>query len=75
MSTTFSEFRDYTNGVPDRSFTIQMPSETFREVKCLPMKYYFVVEGTKRVQDIAYMNKRITDLFYCTKERNPARIS
>ena len=45
-----------------------MPSETFREVKCLPMKYYFVVEGNKRVQDIAYKNKRITELFYCTKE-------
>src|SRR5215218_7995490 len=59
---TFSEFRDYINGIPDKSITIQEALDTFREVKCLPKKY-LVVEGNKTIQDIAYKNKQISELF------------
>ena len=59
----FSEFRDYINGITDKSITIQEALDTFREVKCLPNKY-LVSEGTKKtVQDIAYKNNRIAELF------------
>jgi hypothetical protein len=63
---TFSEFRDYINGITDESITIQEALDTIREVKCLPKKYYIVVdEGNKTttVQDIAYNNKQIAELF------------
>ena len=61
---TFSEFRDYINGITDKSITIQKALDTIREVKCLPKKYYIVDEGNKTiVQDIAYNNNQITDLF------------
>ena len=59
---TFSEFRDYINGITDKSITIQEALDTIREVKCLPKKY-LVVEGNKIVQDIAYKNKQVTELF------------
>ena len=59
---TFSEFRDYINGIPDKSITIQEALDTFREMKCLPKKY-LVVEGNKTIQDIAYKNKQISELF------------
>ncbi len=45
-----------------------MPLGTFREVKCLPMRYYFAVEENVTSQDITYKNKQITELFYCAKE-------
>ena len=63
---TFSEFRDYINGITDKSITIQDALDTIREVKCLPKKY-LVSEGnnnkTITVQDIAYNNKQIAELF------------
>jgi hypothetical protein len=59
---TFSEFRDYINGITDKSITIQEALDIIREVKCLPKKY-LVGEGNKTVQDIAYKNKQITELF------------
>ena len=59
---TFSEFRDYINGITDKSITIQEALGTIREVKCLPKKY-LVIEGNKTVQDIAYRNKQVTELF------------
>ena len=59
---TFSEFRDYINGITDKSITVQEALDTIREVKCLPKKY-LVVEGNKTVQDIAYKNKQVTELF------------
>jgi hypothetical protein len=73
---TFSEFRKYTNGIRDKPTIIQIPLGTFREVKCLSMKYYFVVvvvdvvvvdEGNVIFQEIIYKNRRITELFYCAK--------
>ena len=61
---TFSEFRDYINGITDKSITIQKALDTIREVKCLPKKYYIVDEGNKTiVQDIAYNNTQIAELF------------
>jgi hypothetical protein len=62
---TFSEFRDYINGIPDKSISIQTALDTMREVKCLQKKYYFDYEGNKSttVQDIAYNNKQIAELF------------
>jgi hypothetical protein len=41
---TFSEFRDYINGITDKSITIQEALDTIREAKCLPKKYYIVVD-------------------------------
>ena len=75
---TFSEFRKYTNGIRDKPTIIQIPLGTFREVKCLSMKYYFVVvvdidvvvdddEGNVIFQEIVYKNRRIIELFYCAK--------
>jgi hypothetical protein len=67
---TFSEFRDYINGITDKSMTIQEALNTYREVKCLPRKYsvgaipFADKEGnTTTVHDIAYHNKQIEDLF------------
>ena len=62
---TFSEFRDYINGITDKSITIQDALDTIREVKCLPKKY-LISEGNNKtitVQDIAYNNKQIAELF------------
>jgi hypothetical protein len=62
---TFSKFRDYINGVTDKSITIQQALDTFREARCLPKKY-LISEGTNKtitVQDIAYKNKQIAELF------------
>jgi hypothetical protein len=60
---TFSEFRDYINGITDKSITIQDALDTIREVKCLPKKYYLNSEGnnnkTITVQEIAHNNKQI----------------
>jgi hypothetical protein len=39
---TFSEFRDYINGITDKSITVQEALDTIREVKCLPKKYLVV---------------------------------
>src|ERR671939_1568373 len=62
----FSEFRDYINGITDKSITIQEALDTIREVTCLPKKY-LISEGnnnkTITVQDIAYNNKQIAELF------------
>ena len=62
---TFSEFRDYINGIIDKSITIQDALDTIREVKCLPKKYLIseVNNKTITVQDIAYNNKQIAELF------------
>jgi hypothetical protein len=62
---TFSEFRDYINGITDKSITIQEALDTIREVSCLPKKYLISEENKKTitVQDIAYNNKRIEELF------------
>ncbi len=64
---TFSEFRDYINGITDKSITIQDALDTIREVKCLPKKYYLNSEGnnnkTITVQEIAHNNKQIAELF------------
>jgi archaellum biogenesis ATPase FlaH len=61
---TFSEFRDYINGITNKSITIQEALGTIREVKCLPKKYYLINEGnnnkTITVQDISN-NKQIAD--------------
>src|ERR671932_897605 len=63
---TFSEFRDYINGITDKSITIQDALDTIREARCLPKKY-LVSEGnnnkTITVQDIALDNKQIAELF------------
>ena len=63
---TFSEFRDYINGITDKSITIQEALDTIREVKCLP-KRYLITEGSNNktitVQEIAYNNKKIEELF------------
>jgi hypothetical protein len=62
---TISEFRDYINGITDKSITIQDALDTIREVKCLPKKY-LISEGNNKtitVQDIAYNNKQIAELF------------
>jgi hypothetical protein len=63
---TFSEFRDYINGITNKSITIQEALGTIREVKCLPKKYYLINEGnnnkTITVQDISN-NKQIAELF------------
>ena len=63
---TFSEFRDYINGITDKSITIQEALDTIREVKCLP-KRYLITEGSNNktitVEDIAYDNKKIEELF------------
>ena len=59
----FSEFRDYINGITYKSITLQEALDTFREVNCLPNKY-LVSEGNKTtVQDIAYKNNQIAELF------------
>ena len=61
---TFSEFRDYINGITDKSITIQEALATVREVTCLPKKYYLISEGNKiTIQDIAYNNTQIAELF------------
>jgi hypothetical protein len=64
---TFSEFRDYINGITEKSITIQDALDTIREAICLPKKYYLISEGnnnkTITVQDIAYNNKQIAELF------------
>ena len=61
---TFSEFRDYINGITDKSITIQEALATVREVTCLPKKYLTTEENkTKTVRDIAYNNKQIAELF------------
>ena len=69
---TFSEFRDYINGITDKSITIQDALDTIREVKCLPNKY-LISEGnnneTITVQDIAYKNKLIAELFTALRKR------
>src|SRR5919202_4498601 len=63
---TFSEFRDYINSITDISTTIQDALDTIREARCLP-KRYIISEGnnnkTLTVQDIAYNNKEIAELF------------
>jgi hypothetical protein len=63
---TFSEFRDYINSITDKSTTIQDALDTIREARCLP-KRYIISEGnnnkTITVQDIAYNNKQIAELF------------
>lgn len=59
---TLSEFRDYINGITDKSITLQDALDTVREVKCLPKKY-LVDEGNKTVHDMAYKNKQIAELF------------
>jgi hypothetical protein len=46
----------------DKSITIQEALDIIREVKCLPKKY-LVGEGSKTVQDIAYKNNQIAELF------------
>jgi hypothetical protein len=56
------EFREYINGIPDKSMTIQEALDPYREVKCLPKKYR-VVRGNTTVQDIAYKTKQIIELF------------
>src|SRR5438874_2388142 len=61
---TFSEFRDYINGITDKSITIQDALDTIREDRCLPKKYLISQENKKTtVQDIAYNNKQIAELF------------
>ena len=62
---TFSEFRDYINGITDKSIIIQEALDTIREAKCLPKKYLAsrVNNKTITVQDIAYNNKQIAELF------------
>jgi hypothetical protein len=62
---TFSEFRDYINGITDNSITIQNALDTIREARCLP-KRYLISEGNNKtitVQNIAYNNKQIAELF------------
>jgi hypothetical protein len=62
---TFSEFRDYINGITDKSITIQDALDIIREARCLPKKY-LISEGNNKtvtVQDIAYNNKQIAELF------------
>jgi hypothetical protein len=62
---TFSEFRDYINGITDKSIIIQEALDTIREAKCLPKRYLAsrVNNKTITVQDIAYNNKQIAELF------------
>jgi hypothetical protein len=70
---SFSEFRDFINGIIDKSITIQEALNTYREVKCLPRKYVVGAVAvpfddkerntTTTVHDIAYHNKQIEDLF------------
>ena len=63
---TLSEFRDYINGITDKSITIQEALDTIREVRCLPKKYLISEENNNKtitVQDIAYNNKQIAELF------------
>jgi hypothetical protein len=63
---TFPEFRDYINSIQDKSITIQEALGTIREVKCLPNKYLIVgyaVNKMTTVQDIAYNNRQIAELF------------
>jgi hypothetical protein len=60
---TFFEFRDYVNGIADKSITVQEALDTVREVKCLPKKYYLDSEASKTIQDIAYKNNEIAELF------------
>ena len=60
---TFLEFRDYVNGIADKSITVREALDTVREVKCLPKKYYLDSEASKTVQDIAYKNNEIAELF------------
>jgi hypothetical protein len=64
---TFSEFRDYINSITDKSMTIQEALDTIREVKCLPKKY-LVGEGNSTVQDIAYKNEQIAELFVALRK-------
>jgi hypothetical protein len=45
---TFSEFRDYINGITDKSITIQEALDTIREVSCLPKKYLISEENKKQ---------------------------
>jgi hypothetical protein len=62
---TLPEFRDYINGITDKSITVQQALDPIREVKCLPKKY-LISEGNNKpltVQDIAYNNKQIAELF------------
>ena len=54
----FSGFRDYINGIPDKSIRIQDALEVYREARVLPGKYYQLT-----VQDIAYKDKQTVELF------------
>jgi hypothetical protein len=50
----------------DKSITIQDALDAIREAKCLPKKYHIVVDEENKirtVQDIAYNNKQIAELF------------
>ena len=62
---TFSEFRDYINGITDKSITVQEALDTIRESKCLPKKYLISELNNKTitVQEIAYNNTQIAELF------------
>jgi hypothetical protein len=63
---TLPEFRDYINGIQDKSITIQEALGTIREVRCLPKKYLIVADEVNKitiVQDIAYKNRQIAELF------------
>jgi hypothetical protein len=55
----YVEFRDYINSITNKSITIEHALNTLREVKWLPKEY----RNGKTVEDIAFKNKEILDLF------------
>ena len=67
---TFSEFRDYTNGIRDKLIIIQILLGTFREV-CLSIKYYFAVEENVTFQDITRISKLLSQFTVLSKGIRP----
>jgi hypothetical protein len=67
---TFSEFRDYINGIVDKSITLRSALDTFREIKCLQKHYYYydTEKRYKTVQDIAYKHNQIKELFIALRK-------
>jgi hypothetical protein len=68
---TFSEFRDYTNGIRDKLIIMQILLGTFREAKCLSIKYYFAVEGNVTFQDITRISKLLSHFTVLSKGIRP----
>ena len=62
----YSEFRDYINSITDKTITIERALDTIRELKCLPKEYREY--RSKTVQDIAFKNKEIANLFTALRQ-------